>query len=216
MKPPAVLSARRKPGRFLWKRLPPFARNLITLGVFAAVLLTGRASVADHYRVPTGSMRPTVEIGDRVLVNKSAYGIRVPLTNRYLQEWAGPRRGDVVVLDPPAGDTVLLKRVVAVPGDHVMVRAGLVWLNGAPVKVTSGPDGMREVIGGRSHPIRLTGPPGPDFGPMIIPARRYLLLGDNRGDSHDGRYFGLIPRNNILGKATRIYYRRGRLIWKRL
>lgn len=212
MKPRPV----RREQRRLWKRLPPFVRGLVTLGVFAAVLLTGRASVADHYRVPTGSMRPTVEIGDRVMVDKSAYGIRVPLTNHYLREWAGPRRGDVVVLDPPAGGTVLLKRVVAVPGDHVMVRAGLLWLNGAPVKVTHGPEGTRELLGGRFHSIRLSGPAGPDFGPTIIPPRRYLLLGDNRGDSHDSRYFGLVPRQKILGKATLIYYRHGRFIWKKL
>ena len=186
------------------------------MGVFAAVMLTGRASVADHYRVPTGSMRPTVKVGDRVVVDKSAYGLRLPLTNHYLREWAGPRRGDVVVLDPPDGGTVLLKRVVAVPGDHVMVRAGLLWLNGAPVKITHSANGLTERLGSRSHRIRLTGPPGPDFGPTLVPARRYLLLGDNRGDSHDGRYFGLIPREKILGKATRVYYRGGRLIWKKL
>ena len=154
--------------RRLWKQLPNIARTLIPLGVFAAVMLTGRASVADHYRVPTGSMRPTVKVGDRLVVDKSAYGIRVPLTNHYLREWAGPERGDVVVLDPPAGGTVLLKRVVAVPGDHVMVRAGMLWLNGAAVKVVHGPDGMRELLGGRSHRIRLTGPPGPDFGPIEL------------------------------------------------
>jgi signal peptidase I len=207
---------RRTRPRRLQKRFRAFARTLVPLAVFAAVMLTGRASVADHYRVPTGSMRPTVKIGDRVVVDKAAYGLRVPLTNHYLREWAGPKRGDVVVLDPPAGGTVLLKRVVAVPGDHVMVRAGLLWLNGSAVKVEHGPDGMRELLGGRSHRIRLKGPPGPDFGPTIIPKRRYLLLGDNRGNSHDGRYFGLIPRHKILGKATRIYYRQGRFIWKKL
>ncbi len=201
----------------LWKRLPSWLRNLVTLGVFAAVMLTARASVANHYQVPTGSMRPTVQIGDRLLVNKSAYGIRIPLTNRYLKEWAGPRRGDVVVLDPPdGGETVLLKRVVAIPGDRVMVRAGLLWLNGKPVRISSGPDGLREHLGGRSHAIRLKGPPGPSFGPVRIPPRRYLLLGDNRGDSHDGRYFGLIPREKILGKATRVYYSKGHFVWKKL
>jgi signal peptidase I len=203
--------------RRFWKRLPSFVRSLVTLGVFAVVMLTGRASVADHYRVPTGSMRPTVKIGDRVMVDKSAYGIRVPLTNHYLREWAGPRRGDVVVLDPPdGGPTVLLKRVVAVPGDHVMVRAGLVWLNGVPAKITHDDHGPREVLNGRSHAIRLTGPAGPDFGPTIIPPRRYLLLGDNRGDSHDSRYFGLIPRHKILGKATHVYHRQGHFIWEKL
>lgn len=204
-----------KPRR-LWKRLPPLARTGITLGVFAAVMLTGRASVADHYRVPTGSMRPTVEVGDRVMVNKSAYGLRLPLTNRYLKEWSGPQAGDVVVLDPPAGGTVLLKRVVAVPGDRVMVRAGLLWRNGKPVPITLGPDGPREHLSGRSHAIRLEGPPGPDLGPLTIPPRLYLLLGDNRGDSHDSRYFGLVRREKILGRATRVYYRRGRFTWKKL
>lgn len=202
--------------RRLWRRLPSLARTGITLGVFGVVLLTGRASVADHYRVPTGSMLPTVEVGDRVVVDKSAYGLRIPLTNRYLREWAGPRPGDVVVLDPPADGPVLLKRVVAVPGDRVMVRAGLLWRNGRPVKVTRRRGGLREHLGGRSHAIRLQGPPGPELGPLTIPPRRYLLLGDNRGDSHDSRYFGLVRRARILGRATRVYYRRGRFTWRKL
>jgi signal peptidase I len=161
-------------------------------------------------------MRPTVEEGDRVVVDKSAYGLRVPLTTTYLAEWEGPRRGDVVVLESPEDGTVLLKRVAAIPGDRVAVRAGLLWLNGAPVQVTRGPDGPVEHLGSRPHRIRLNGPPGPDLGPLRVPPRRYLLLGDNRGDSHDGRYFGLVKRDLILGKATRIYYRRGRFVWKKL
>ncbi|MFH2009860.1 MAG: signal peptidase I [bacterium] len=206
------LSPRRPQPR---SRLCKAAQGLLPLAVFAVILLTARASVADHYRVPSGSMLPTVEIGDRVLVDKSAYGIRLPLTSRYLAEFSGPRRGDVVVLESPEDREILLKRVVAVPGDLVEVRAGLIRLNGAPVRVTTGPDGPLEHLGHRAHRIRLIGHPGPALGPLRIPPGRYLVLGDNRGDSHDGRYFGLVPREAIHGRALRVYYRRG-FTWRKL
>jgi signal peptidase I len=158
------------------RRLPVVVRETVQLLLIVAVALTGRATLADQYTVPSGSMEPTVRVGDRVLVSKIAYGLRVPLTERYLARFAPPRRGDVVVLDSPEDGKVLLKRVAAVPGDRVEL------------------DG-REVT---------------------VPPDRYLVLGDNRGNSHDGRAFGLVAGRAILGHVKGVFWRDGALTWRGL
>jgi signal peptidase I len=162
------------------------------------VLLTARASLADHYQVPSGSMQPTVEVGDRLVVLKAAYGIRLPLTQIWLTEAATPARGDVVVLTSPEDGGVLLKRVVAVEGDRVSVRQGEVVLDGAPVA--------------EPHKSLLFGG-GPDFGPARVPSGRVLVMGDNRGNSHDGRSFGFVAVEAILGRAVAVYLRDGSPGW---
>ena len=192
------------------------ARFVLPLAAFAMILLSARSSVADHYRVPTGSMRPTVQVGDRLFVNKAAYGLRLPFTSAYVTEFDGPTNGDVVVALSPEDGGLLVKRVVAVPGDHVAVRGGLLWLNGAPVRVERSTEGLLEHLGSRPHRIRLDAGPGPAYGPLRIPARRYLLMGDNRGDSHDGRLFGLVKRSAIRGQVLGVYFRGGGFTWKAL
>src|ERR1700723_3482778 len=99
-------------------------RDLLTVATLATVLLGARASLADHYTVPSGSMEPTVAVGDQVCVNKLAYGLRLPASQVYVLPRAAPAGGDVVVLDSPVDGKVLLKRVVAVPGDLVAVVDG--------------------------------------------------------------------------------------------
>lgn len=172
-----------------------------------AFLLGLRASVADHYQVPTGSMLPTVEVGDRVVVNKLAYGLRVPLTHAWMISGSGPAVGEVVVLD--GSDTVLLKRVAAGPGDTVEVRGGEIVLNGAVQAVSRRGDGWVEQLGDHQHALRLSAGGGPDFGPTRVPDGHYFLLGDNRGDSRDSRYFGFVRRERILGRAVGVYWRGG-------
>lgn len=121
-----------------------FFRTVLQLGIAAAVALTARASLADHYKVPSGSMEPTVHVGDRIVVSKVAYGIRLPLSETYLVRYATPARGDVVVIEPPDEESkhatdgsvlgaVLLKRVVAVSGDMVEVRNGHVRIDGREI-----------------------------------------------------------------------------------
>lgn len=158
-------------------------RSFVQLAVFVAVSFVVRASFADHYRVPSGSMEPTVNVGDHVLVNKVAYGLRIPTTTTYVVRIAEPARGDVVVLegveDPPI---VLLKRVVAVGGDDVEVKDGWVF------------------IGGKLTDDRAHG--GPDFGPTRVPHGHVLVLGDNRGNSRDGRTFGFVPIDRVLGRVA--------------
>ncbi len=188
-----------------WSVSKKTARDLLFSAVLLGGLLLGRASFADHYRVPTGSMLPTIELDDHVLLSKCAYGLRLPLTERYLVHWGEPARGDVVVLQNPSGDsTPLLKRVVAVPGDHVEVQGGRLLLGGVPVPI----DGGREAIG-RLHVVRLDDGGGPPFGPTVVPPGRFLVMGDNRGNSHDGRSFGLVERDALLGHVLAVVYRGG-------
>lgn len=183
-----------------------FFRTVMQLGSAAAVAFTARASLADHYRVPSGSMEPTVHVGDRIVVSKAAYGLRLPLTDKYLVRFAAPARGDVVVIEPPDDESkhaadadvlgsVLLKRVVAVEGDLVEVRDGRVHIDG------------REVPEAR---ISLDAGGGPDLAPLRVPAGKVLLLGDNRGNSRDGRTFGFVDRERVLGRAVSVIARDGR------
>lgn len=184
-------------------------RELLVLAVFVLVLMSARSTLADHYRVPSGSMQPSIEIDDRILVNKAAYGLRVPFTNTYLAHFDGPAVGDVVVLDSPEEDKILLKRVVGVPGTRVEVRGGRVRIDGKLQPVEHRADGLHEQLGVANHALRLTDGGGPDWGPVTLPEGRYLVMGDNRGDSRDGRFFGLVTREAVLGRAMGVYWRSG-------
>jgi signal peptidase I len=184
-------------------------REVLTVAVFALVLMAARSSLADHYLVPTGSMQPTVEIDDRVLVNKAAYGLRVPFCHSIVARFSGPAIGDVVVLDAPDEDKVLLKRVVGVPGSRIEVHGGRVWVDGALAPVAQRGDALYEQLGRADHALRLTRGGGPDWGPVTLPDNRYLVMGDNRGDSRDGRFFGLVARDAILGRAISVFWRSG-------
>lgn len=191
-------------------------REGLALLAFIAAVGATRSSVADHYFVPTGSMIPTVEVGDRVMVNKLAYGMRVPFSEKLLVPWGRPRAGDVVVLSSPEDGVTLLKRVVAIPGDLVEVHQGQLWINGKPVPIEHDGRGLREALGQGGHPLQLTRGGGLDFGPVEVGAEQYLVMGDNRGESHDGRAFGLVTRQAIFGKAFSVWMRQGQLCWQRL
>lgn len=140
-------------------------------------------------------MEPTVQVGDHVVVSKLAYDLRVPFSHVRIVTFDAPARGDVVVLESPEDGTVLLKRVVAVPGDLVLVRGGRVFFD---------------------HETRLAGSGDVELGPVRVPAERFLVLGDNRDNSHDGRAFGFVSRRAILGRASAVIARSGRLCWLRL
>ena len=197
-------------------KIDAMVRQVLPIAIACAVVLIGRASLADHYVVPTGSMRPTVEAGDRVIVNKLAYGVRVPLTQRWLFRYAEPAVGEVVVLDSPEDGRVLLKRVAAAPGDSVEVIGGRIVLNGRPAEVDGDAEEAVETLNGIRHAIRLTWGGGPGYGPAVIPKGMYLLMGDNRGNSLDGRSFGLVRREAILGRAENVYFSGDAFTWKSL
>jgi signal peptidase I len=183
------------------------------MAVALAVVVSARTSLADHYFVPSGSMLPTVEPDDHVVVDKLAYGLRLPLFDGYAVHFSPPSRGDVVVLLSPDEGTVLLKRVVGVPGDRVAVTDGMLTIDGRPMPVVERGGASVEELGAIAHAISLADGGGPDFGPTRIPPERYLVLGDNRGNSRDGRYFGLVARDAIMGRVQGIILRHGAPTW---
>lgn len=186
-------------------------------GFFAFMLcmFMFRSAVADWNVVPSGSMLPTIRIGDRIFVNRAAYDLRVPFTHHSLIHIADPRRGDIVIADSSAAGERLVKRVIGVPGDIVALRANVLWVNGkradyapAAVEGIAADRGdpasyASEGLGRMHHLVRLSRWPGPvsTFGPVTVPAGRYLLMGDNRDNSMDSRYFGFVPRDEIVGRT---------------
>ena len=177
---------------------------------FAGVLLllaVTRTSLANHYQVPSGSMQPTLEPGDRVVVDMRAYGLRIPYTDVEVFDNGDPRPGDVVVFKSPADGTRLIKRVVAVGGDTVALVDGRLWIDGRPLHDPDAPD--IEHFGDRDVALNLSHGGGPDIATGTIPAGMALVLGDHRGNSADGRFFGLVPTKSLYAKASAVYYRRG-------
>jgi signal peptidase I len=211
VRPPPILEnhpSLRRPIRLL--------HDLLPLAVACAIVFVARTSLADHYVVPSGSMEPTVEVGDRILVDKLAFGVRLPLVQSYVVKLADPRPGDVVVLASPETGITLLKRVIAGPGDRVVVRYGRVERNGISARVEHEMSGDIEYLGSLPHPLRIDAGGGPDFGPVSVPAGSYLVMGDNRGNSHDGRSFGFVTRDAIRGRAVRVFLREGSPTWRSL
>ncbi len=173
---------------------------------FFAIILVGRGSFADHYYVPSGSMEPTLQVGDRLAVDKSAYGLRVPLTHVWLTEKA-PQRGDVVVFDSPADGNVLVKRLVGLPGDRIAFDGVNLLLNGQRVpQGFTQEDARIEYLPGAPHPLHPEPYQGPPMREVEVPPRHYLMLGDHRGNSADSRSFGFVPRENLLGRAVAVSY----------
>ena len=191
-------------------------------GFLAFLLLFGvfRTAVADWNPIPSGSMRPNLLEGDVVFVNRLAYDLKLPLTNRMLVHLGEPRRGDVVTFYSPADGTHLIKRLVALPGDVVEMRDEHLIVNGVPAAYAEQgvgrermPGGaevdaiqLRESSGGSVHRIQVLPQIAArrDFGPVTIPPDQFMMLGDNRDNSADSRYIGLVPRNLLIGRAERI------------
>jgi len=185
-----------------------FALLLLLLGV-------ARTSLANHYQVPSGSMQPTLLPGDRVAVNMLAYGLRVPFTDIELIDRGEPQRGDVVVFKSPDDGTRLIKRVVAVGGDRVALIDGRLWIDGQPLHDAAASD--VEHFAGRDVRLDLRHGGGPDIFDGVIPEGMALVLGDHRGNSRDGRYFGLVPTKSLYGRAEAVFWRSDEgLGWKAL
>ncbi len=196
-------------------RVRSIGREIVAIAALALVLFSGRSSLADHYVVPTSSMEYTLMPGDRVLVNKTAYGIRVPFVGWQLTEGNTPHAGEVVVFDSPESGKRLIKRVVAVDGDEVEIRRGELLVNGESRKIDE--DAWIEGFGDRRAELNLSNGGGGPYGPVIIEAGHVLVMGDYRGNSHDGRMFGRISEANIYGRAIAVFLRRGEgFVWRRL
>ena len=190
-------------------------REALPLLLMLALLVVARSSFANHYHVPSGSMQPTLEPGDRVVVDMSAYGLRVPFTRHVLVGRGRPQRGEVAVFASPEDGTRLIKRVVAVGGDKVQLLDGRLSINGEPM--ASAGDGDAEHFGQRLAQLDLGDGGGPDIVEATVPEGHVLVLGDHRGRSADGRWFGFVEADAIYGRAVAVYWRRGEgPSWKRL
>ncbi|NIK31272.1 signal peptidase I [Xanthomonas arboricola] len=189
-------------------------KELLPLLVLLVLMTAARSSFANHYQVPSGSMQPTLEPGDRVVVDMHAYGWRLPLSNRILVDGDRPQRGEVVVFDSPRDGTRLIKRVVAVAGDRVDLIDGHLQINHKPLAVEGGD---AERFGAHLAQLNLGNGGGPNIAGLTVQPGKLLMLGDHRGNSLDGRYFGLVDAAAVYGKAVAVYYRRGEgLEWQRL
>ena len=203
-----------------------------TLLLLLAAMLLFRSAIADWNQVPTPSMLPTILPGDRVVVNKLAYQLRVPFTNVHLMRWKHPKRGEIVTFESPSDGKLLIKRVIGEPGDVVTMRANQLFINDAPavysdlsaevVSQLSDRDqrGYRffseqitgfgdESSGPATHAVMLL-PSLPNetnsFGPITVPADHYLMLGDNRDNSSDSRRIGFVSRDLISGRAHTVAF----------
>jgi signal peptidase I len=178
-------------------------------------MLIARSTLADHYLVPSGSMENTLIPGDHVVVNKAAYGLRVPFTNQVIALQEQPQRGEVVIFDSPDTGIRLIKRVVAIGGDQVSVRNGRVSINGQLLVTRESP--QVENYGSRQAPLNLADGGGPDLPTITVPEDHVLVLGDHRGNSRDGRFFGTVPIKELYGRATAVFLRESDgLLWQSL
>jgi signal peptidase I len=193
----------------------------LTLILLVVVSLSVRSAIADWNDVPSGSMKPTILIGDRIFVNKLAYDLKLPFTTIHLAEWADPQRGEVVVLYSPENGTRLVKRIVGVPGDRIEMRHNRLIVNGQraiyepldpeivnQIKADEQPQHnfAGERIDDESHPVMLTPRVRAPrtFEPITVPEGQYFVMGDNRDQSGDSRLFGLVDRDLIVGRSTRV------------
>ena len=208
------MSATRTASRFSHLARKTFREWLPSL-LLISLLLVARSTLADHYHVPSGSMEFTLMPGDHVLVNKAAYGWRVPFSKQVLVSGNAPQAGEVVVFDSPDSGVRLIKRVVAVGGDHVSLKQGHLQINGRPLELPDNP--AAEQFGERIAQLNLAAGGGPDIRGLVVPAGHVLVLGDHRGNSRDGRVFGTVPVDELYGRASAVFWRQGSgPVWKRL
>ncbi len=179
-----------------------------------------KSAVADWNWVPTGSMKPSILEGELVLVNKLAYDLKVPFTTLRLSTWGNPVRGDVVVFYSPKDGTRLVKRVIGLPGDIVELRNDVLFLNGIPQQysVTDPAPFRHDVFEDQNPVIAIEHLAACDhyvlafpsrgalrtFGPIVVPAGQYFMMGDSRDNSADSRYIGPVPREKIVGRVPRV------------
>jgi signal peptidase I len=214
-----VLRPKRTPGKDgLTVPEPAIVRHSRSLLPVLLIVLVFRSFLFEPFRIPSASMMPGLVDGDFILVNKFTYGLRLPLINTKVLSVGAPQRGDVVVFRAPWDHSVnLIKRLVGLPGDHVVVRDNHVAINGAPIPLS--PDGSyqggygfsgaalgKERFGASEHVIMLAPRLPADFD-GVVPAGHYFFMGDNRNDSEDSRFakVGFVSEDFLVGRAIRIW-----------
>jgi signal peptidase I, bacterial type len=159
-----------------------------------------RTFVIQAYKIPSGSMKPTLLIGDHILVSKFNYGIKLPFIRSTLIPVGSPKRGDILVfIYPEDRSKDFIKRLIGVPGDTVEIRDKQILLNGQPWKETHGVHSDSLIIPGAVQPRD-------NFGPVKVPEGSLFVMGDNRDESYDSRFWGFVPMKDVLGKALIIYW----------
>jgi signal peptidase I len=201
--------------------LVDYSRSFFPVLLFVLVI---RSFVFEPFRIPSGSMRPTLIQGDYIFVTKYSYGLRLPVLDRKIIETGEPSRGDVVVFRLPADPSInYIKRVIGLPGDTIVYRDHQLMVNGEPVSLRPAPsdteDGALlsryiENLGGREHEVLLAGPGHSSReGVFEVPQGHYFMLGDNRDNSRDSRFIGMVPERNLVGRAVRIWMHMDGLEW---
>jgi signal peptidase I len=208
-------------GKALWE-------NIKSLAGAVVIYLVVKTLFVEAFRIPSGSMIPTLLIGDWLFVNKLAYGPTIPFTNTHLPGYSTPKHGDVIVfVSPPQFDNgadstpTLVKRLIGMPGDTLYMRDGLLHLNGIAQRQGfaatnyKGDGSHTDRDFDWQHKIEIKGsrfgaPPAQptldDWGPLLIPPDHYFMMGDNRYCSKDSRYWGIVPKANIRGRPLFVYY----------
>lgn len=180
-----------------------------------------RSFIVEPFKIPSGSMMPTLLVGDFILVNKHTYGFRVPILNNTFIEMNHPQRGEVMVFHFPQDPALdYIKRVVGVPGDRIAYRNKQLFINDQPVERRFVEDypydapglnrisaqRFEEKLGTHPHAILLVGDAPAADGEVVVPQGHYFVMGDNRDNSNDSRFWGFVPENNIVGKAFMIWW----------
>ncbi len=190
--------------------------------LFVLILFSFRSTIADWSHVPTGSMKPTLMEGDRILVDKLAYDIRFPFMHWRLKTLGEPERGDIVIFPSPKTEELYVKRVIGLPGDTVSMKNNRLRINDKPLNYTFDEKNIAAVLNaedkesflvieeqlqGRPHSIMVNRhyrSAASNYAKKVIPVGKYLVLGDNRDNSKDSRFIGFIERERIRGKATKV------------
>jgi signal peptidase I len=197
-----------------------FLRKNLGFILFIAGMGLFRSAIADWNPVPTGSMRPTILEGDVVLVNRMSYHAKLPLTDQILWQTSSPQRGDIAVFSSPKDGTRLVKRIVGLPGDKIALENDQLRVNGVLVEYADQQDSIMslengqlllvnratEKLGAHSHTVQVLPQRfnRSQFDEITIPTDTYFMMGDNRDNSYDSRFFGPVPRALITGRVDRV------------
>jgi len=187
----------------------------IAIAIFLALFI--RTFIIQAFKIPSGSMKPTLIVGDHLLVNKFIYGIRIPIVDRFLIQFKKPKRGDILVFKWPKDESKdFIKRVIGIEGDVIEIRNDILYINGQKVVTEfvskyndndiSEADRYEEYLGDNKHYILDQYVKYEDFGPFTVPENSVFVMGDNRDNSQDSRYWGIVTLNKIKGKALIIYW----------
>jgi signal peptidase I len=177
-----------------------FREYVEALAVALLLALFIRTFIVQAFKIPSGSMLPTLQIGDHILVNKLRYGVRIPIVGRRVLELADPKRGDIIVFVYPVDPNKdFIKRVIGQPGDSIEVRHKQIYVNGEKID-----DPYGHFVDGSGEQSRLT--PRDNYGPVTVPPDKVFVMGDNRDRSYDSRFWGFVPLDDVRGKAFVIYW----------